>query len=303
MTSTESGVTVESEPFCHFTYCLPKGNNLLQGDVLSKNEQLMAALKEHFPYYLRSDFTHFIILSQSCDLIRRDGNPCKTQHITLAAIRPLSLVLELELRGHQNEIEKAAMVCSDRKQFLLIQFYERLLNNNDPEYFYLHEQPELHFPESSCALLRQSISLEAQQYYDNFLDARVISLMGIFQAKLGWLVGNMYSRVGTEDWVPDHLTKEEFDDRVKKEIEALCPWIPDKQLKEAQRKAPDGLLTRDQNTIRKHIHDISVPSKKEQVIKRVVELLQGLEKVKNEEDENLIRFRLTNDPDLSVVLK
>ena len=303
MASTESGVTPESETFCHFTYCLPSGNNLKQGDVLSKNEQLMAALKEHFPNYVRPDFTHFIVLSQSCDLIRRDDQPCEAQHITLAAIRPLGLVLEFELRGYQDEIEKAAVVCNEKKKFRLEQFYERLLNNNHPEFFYLHEEPGSGFPDSSCAFLRQSISFEAKQYYDTCLGARIISLTEIFRAKLGWLVGNMYSKIGTEDWIPDHLTKEELKDRIKKVIEALCIWISDKKLVTAKKKAPPGLLTRDRDAIRKHIDETFVPSKKEEAIKRMVELLGTLEKVKNAEDEKMIRNRLYNDPELSAILR
>jgi hypothetical protein len=303
MTSTELGASVESELSCHYTYCRPEGNNLRQGDVLVKDEQLTAAIKDHFRYYLRPDFTYFIVLSQSCDLIRRDGKPCEAQHITLAATRPLSLVLEFELRAYQDEMEKVAMVCSEKKKFLLEQFYERLLNNNNPEYFYLHEEPGLGFPESSCALLRLSISLETKQYYDICLHARIISLTEIFRAKLGWLVGNMYSRIGTEDWVPDHASQEEFRDRIKRAIDGLCPWIPDKKLVTAKKNAPPGLLTRDQDTIRRHIAETSVLSKKEEAIKNVLELLVKLGKVKDQEDEKMVRNRLNNDPELSTILK
>lgn len=303
MTSTELGASAEFEPSCHFTYCRPVGNNLQQGDVLIKDEQFRAVLKEHFPYYLRPDFTYFIVLSQTCDLIRRDGEPCEAQYITLAATRPLSLVLEFELKDYQDETEKAAVVCNEKKKFRLVQFYERLLNNNDPEYFYLHEEPELGFPESSCASLRLSISLESKQYYDICLHARIISLAEIFRAKLGWLVGNMYSKIGTEDWVPVHLSQEEFQDRIKRVIETLCLWVPDKKLQIAKINAPPGLLTRDQDTIRKHIVETSVLSKKEEAIKKILELLVKLGKVKDKEDEKMIRNRLNNDPELSAILR
>jgi hypothetical protein len=211
--------------------------------------------------------------------------------------------LELELNKHQNDFAKAAMVCSQNKRINLEQFLESLLNNNEGEYFYLHGDPDLEFPEPSCAFLRLLITLESEKYYDYCFNARILSLTDVFQAKLGWLVGNMYSRVGTEDWVPDHLTQEEFNDHIKTEIDALCPWIPDKQLKEAIRKAPDGLLTKDRDTIRKHVDGTPILSKKEEAIKRVVELLTELGKVKDGKDEKLIRNRLTNDPNLSTILK
>jgi hypothetical protein len=303
MISTELQAREDSPPPCHFTYCRPEGEHLQQGDVLCKNDQLKLVLKEHFPYYLRADFTYFIVLSQSCDLIRRDNDTCEAKYITLAAVRPLSLLLELELKGYQNDLERAAMVCSQNKKFRLEQFYERLLNNNHSEYFYLHEEPELGFPESSCAFLRLSISLEAMQHYYTCLKSRAISLTNIFQAKLGWLVGNMYSRVGTEDWVPDHLTKQEFDKRIKDVIDGLCPWIDDKKLRAANKNVPEGLLTKDLETIRNYVNETFAPSKRELALGRIIGLLTELSIVTNEEDEKRIRNHMNNDPQLSMILK
>jgi len=303
MPSTEPEARVDSGLSCHFTYCSPKGSNLQQGDVLKKSDQLTLALKEHFPYYLRGNFAYFIVLSQSCDLIIRDTQPCEAQHITLAAVRPLSLVLEFELGRYQNDFEKAAMVCNADKKRILWQFHERLLNNNHPEYFYLHEEPGMNFPDSSVALLRLSISLEAQKYYDTCLNARIISLTNVFQAKLGWLVGNMYSRVGTEDWVPDYLTIEEFRSRIDDALDRLCPWIPDKQIKEAKRSAPPELLSKDYETIRKHITETRIPRRIETASNRVIQILKEFGIATQEDEAKRIRNRVISDPDLSVILR
>ena len=46
------------------------------------------------------------------------------------------------------------------------------------------------------------------------------------QHKLGYLVGKLYSRVGTEDWVPGSATKSEFDALVNNLLEQATLWLP-----------------------------------------------------------------------------
>ena len=49
------------------------------------------------------------------------------------------------------------------------------------------------------AMLRIAIALHTK-HYEKILSSRRGRLLPEFQAKLGWLVGNLYSRVGTDDW-------------------------------------------------------------------------------------------------------
>ena len=77
----------------------------------------------------------------------------------------------------------------------------KLLNNNHPEYFYLAEDVDCHLSEACVAFLKLAIPIKSE-HYDRCLAARISQLKEIFQAKLGWLAGNIYSRVGTPDWVP-----------------------------------------------------------------------------------------------------
>ena len=51
-----------------------------------------------------------------------------------------------------------------------------------------------------CALLRRPAVLSLVDNYEGLVAARTLTLNEEFRAKLGWLVGNIYSRVATRDW-------------------------------------------------------------------------------------------------------
>lgn len=81
---------------------------------------------------------------------------------------------------------------------------ERFLNNTESEYFFLPHagHPNLH--EDLLVHLRLSIALR-KDHYEVLAKSKLAELDDIFQAKLGWLKGNIYSRVGTPDF-SDHET-------------------------------------------------------------------------------------------------
>ena len=77
----------------------------------------------------------------------------------------------------------------------------------------------------SVAMLRIEIALHTK-HYDTLLSSRRGRLKPAFQAKLGWLVGNLYSRVGTEDWSePDERKREKNSiiDRILNDV-AKVKW-------------------------------------------------------------------------------
>lgn len=298
---------VEVAPPPHFTYKKSAGD-LQQGDVLAKTEAIRAILQDVHPHYLKPDYTHFIVLTQSCDLVRRDNGNCATRYLTLAAVRPIRLVLERELAQYQKPFAIAAEVCSNKLRFRLEQFVDRLFNNNDHDFFYLHEEPTLGFPDGGVAFLRLSIALRARQHYKSCIDSRILSLTDVFQAKLGWLVGSTYSQVGTEEWIPDHASADEFKKRSDLLIEGLCRWIEDKQLEQAVKTATPELIKLGREALRAHLDSVKTPIKRDQVLDRVSAVMDelksadpsiqmssnALEKFKN---------RLRNDPVFSKLLK
>ncbi|MEK6770097.1 MAG: hypothetical protein AABY62_00440 [Pseudomonadota bacterium] len=212
----------------HFTYCGDKATDLLQGDILVQTPEILATLKEVHPHYANNAGNrYFIVLTQSCDLVRgRAGDdPCPSRYIAIAPVRPLSLVIQREtVRLAEPDLSIPTPVCSSQARNRLHNFLERLFNNNEPNFFYLHEDPSMGFPESCCAFLRLSIALRAKERYNTCLNARLLQLDESFRAKLGWLVGNLYSRVGTKDWAANELNG-----MIRSHLTGAALWLEDER--------------------------------------------------------------------------
>ena len=127
-----------------FTYCEPDGD-LKQGDILKRIPEIDELMKKVHPHFSESYYTHFMIITQSCDLVQREKGQsstkeCKSRYITLAPIRLLEDILLRELNNFQDELDKRGEVCSNSNKFKIKQFVARMLNNNEDEYFYLYKQ-------------------------------------------------------------------------------------------------------------------------------------------------------------------
>lgn len=190
------------KPVVHFTYkSTPDMTSLCQGDLLKTTDELKQVLKEVHPYFLNTQYKYFIVLTQSCDLVRRYGNLCKTPYITLAAVRDFDDFLENQLiRNKYAEKFNNLLLMDDKSELRAEQFVERLYNNTEPDYFFLYKDDSLSLQNSLVASLKVSIALKSELHYQKCLDAKMVELSDEFKAKLGWLVGNIYSRVGTTDW-------------------------------------------------------------------------------------------------------
>lgn len=185
----------------HFTYDSDTKPDLHQGDLIKRTPEVDKILEDVHPHYFQSaNYRFFLVLTQSCDLARRAGLLCKARYITIAAVRPIKKAIEREVEKLQyDQLEQKFGFCSENRKEKLRQFMERLLNNNEEEYFYLHRE-EPHLNEDHCAFLQLSIPLKAAKHYQTLYNARLLSLTQSFQHKLGYLVGSLYSRIGTDDW-------------------------------------------------------------------------------------------------------
>ena len=184
----------------HFVYEDPNKTELYQGDILRRADGLVGLLGDYFPYYLNHpDYTYFMVLTQTCDLVRRDGKECSAPYISIAAVRPIEDILRMEAAGHQHPALRKTKVIGNDARRKLAMFLESLMDNNKPGLFYLHEDQTIGIMEPCCAFLQLSITLRSE-HYDKCLDAKITQLKEPFQAKLGWLIGNMYSRVATTEW-------------------------------------------------------------------------------------------------------
>jgi hypothetical protein len=184
----------------HYVYKDPDKTTLCQGDVLGKTEPLVAHLAQYHPYYSNHvDYKYFMVLTQSCDLVRRDGKPPTSPYIALAAVRPVEEALRREAAKSQTPWQREVRVIGTKAQARLAMFLESLLDNNKEGYFYLHQDVGLGIAQNCCAFLQLSVALKAE-HYDLCLAAKIAELTEPFQAKLGYLVGHMYNRVGTAEW-------------------------------------------------------------------------------------------------------
>lgn len=216
----------------HFTYeAVPDLAQLYQGDLIARTPAVDEILAAVHPHYKKADYKAFIVLTQTCDLVRRDGAPCTARYISIAAVRPLNLVLRRTFVSMcRNDWEAEFRVANMRTREKLRLFLARLLNNNEDEFFYLRRDAPAGLTEDCCAFLQLSIAVKAELHYSTLLTAKRLQLSDTFQHKLGYLVGKMYSRVGTPDWVPTHFPEEsQFGDLINEIIDSndFAFWVED----------------------------------------------------------------------------
>lgn len=288
----------------HFTYQKDISREFLrQGDVLERTKEINELLEKIHPHFFdNSKNIYFMVLTQSCDLVRRcgDGSNCKATYITITPVRSLDSVLRKSLSQQGFlEVEAELPVMTNKAKGKATEFLFRLFNNNEPGYFYL-ESEDTALTEDCVAILSLSVAIKADLHYDTCLAAKVLELDDTFQAKLGWLVGQMYSRVGTLDWDTNKI-------KIKSKglLENAAIWVDDDKIKALE----IGFKTfHDSNPERKMTkRDIvsiikGVPTLKKQVLEQVETLVLGVFG-KNEGDKVAkLSKRLADDPFLSKLL-
>lgn len=285
----------------HFTYCFPiDKTSLMQGDVISRTDDINLVLKEVHPhFYHHPKNRYFMVITQSCDLVLgRRGDACKAPYITIAPVRPLSEVVrrqvdDLSEAGFQSDLP----ILSSRAKSNLSMFLSRLLNNNEPGYFFL-EAASTPLEEDCCAMLNLSIAIKAPLHYEKCLAAKIVQLDQAFQAKLGWLVGQMYSRVGTTDWESSRLSA-----KSSALLKDAAIWVPDDKMQSVRQALlagdTDGVVTE------RKVSEVikGLPSKKEAIFTRVATVLDGALAGEDKADVyQRIMKRLRNDAVLSSLM-
>lgn len=260
----------------HWTYQQvdPRNSDLFQGDIISRTDALdevIGAVHPHFSdpkYYIA-----FVLITQTCDLVVRGGE-CKTKHISLAVIRALDdLVLELlqELCGTTYN-----KVFDLGSRFQAKQLLEKILNQNEQAQgmFYFHPDADVGIAVPSVALPRVSIAFRAQ-HYAMLKEARSGRLSTEFRNKLGWLTGNLYSRVDTPDWSDSEGGKERaeriVEDLLDREGENV--WVPSSWIAVARQKRLD-LNALSSDDVRRTLHE-HAPKPPLEVVTGRVQALSG----------------------------
>lgn len=270
----------------HFTYEVsPDSSELRQGDVLSKTPELMAVINLYHPHYASDDFTHFQILTQSCDLALR-GDKCSSRYITLAAVRGLDFVIKRmidEGMGPKKALEIGpTYLCSKKDKDRFEQSLQSLYNNNDKSYFFLKADKAKGLNDDSCTFLHLAITIRSE-HYQKCLDAKIIELKSNFQAKLGWLVGSLYSRVGTEDFVPTHFSENKhFLDHIRNVANQHIMWMQPEYFSSARQ-----ILKKEPNLDETALVEKAVKQKED----------KANEKLEQFANQVITATGITNDPD------
>ena len=288
----------------HFTYEREKfcGSELMQGDVLKRTPALDALLKEvhpHFFYHPKNLF--FMVLTQSCDLVpRAPSNACKAPYIAIAPVRTMDLVIERYVAQQSAAEVKAELpVLSARSRNKVSDFLQRLFNNNEPGYFYL-DSVDTDLPADCAAFLNLSISIKSDLHFATCVDAKILQLTDTFQAKLGWLVGQMFSRVGTPDWETEALNC-----KVRAAVRDAAIWVEDAKIdavEAAYRGIAGGDIERVMTSAEVSSIVARVPSRKQLVIQQAGIVIAEFLKDDEAQAQKLTR-RLESDSALTTLLK
>lgn len=221
----------------HWTYeeC-PEGGDLEQGDIITPSRSVRDILIRYHSYFADDKYTIFLISTQSCDLVRRKGEP-KASYITIAAARPLRHVAIRLLSQVSSSVAEGLYRRSGRNQWR--DFLARLFNQNEQALglFYLHRDSDAGVDEESVAFLRVTVALKAE-HYNVVREARVGRLRADFRAKLGWLLGNLFARPATTDWSENVDDEARFKSLLHEFIDIPdCKWIDDDIADQARRQS------------------------------------------------------------------
>lgn len=186
-----------------------------------------------------------MVLTQSCDLVRRTGGRCSSHYITICAVRDFLSAVKREVGKLGHPVLGMHGLLPVVVKAKASQVVERFLNNTEPGYFYLHPTAYA-ISKPMCAFLALSISLRALEHYEECLAARVIGLKSEFQAKVGWLTGDIYSRVATEDWQSQSdFDKEDFQSLIKEVVNHNFLWLDELRERKVRRAIKEGVLNID----------------------------------------------------------
>lgn len=224
----------------HWTYRpFDPSDGLFQGDIIAR-EPLLEVLGKVHAHFCDPKYLAFIVVTQTCDLVVRKGR-CKTQYISLAVIRSISSLLPDLLTEMCRP--PAPGVYPEESRVEVEEFLHRVLNQNEQAHgmVYLYPDGDLGFAEHAVALLRVSIALRSREHYELLRTSRVGRLDTEYRNKMGWLAGNLFSRVDTTDWGE----KEQGEEKEKAIIRELLDtptdgrgplWLPTVWLQAAQKK-------------------------------------------------------------------
>lgn len=227
----------------HWTYDPFKAeDDLEQGDILKPSAKLRELFEDVHHHFLNDKYVGFLVATQSCDLVLRHGS-AKAPYISLAVIRPLSNAFHKLAAQVSTPVKPGVFLKSEKRRVkdLLV----RIFNQNEQALgvFFLHADADSGIAEPSVVLLRVTVALKSE-HYEMLKQARVGRLNVEFRAKLGWLLGNLYSRPATRDWSENPGGKEQLNKLVSSYVDEPTlgeevTWIDDELITAVRAKGID----------------------------------------------------------------
>jgi hypothetical protein len=292
----------------HWTYEICDGDSSLrQGDILEPYESLLSLFKDEYPQFTNEKYRGFLIVTQTCDLVRRKekGNECSATHVSLSPILSIQDVISDSLKNRFGYLAPEIYDFDRRKA--VEELVERIINQNESALglFYLHPDLDSGITVSSVAVLRVAISLSGAEHYFTLQEARVGRLSKQFEPKLGWMVGNLYSRVGVPDW------KEVVDDRdIEESIikEILSPirrepiWIEKKVYKRILKKYPNFSALSQPEQEEVIIQNLPKPAK-DRAIEIITETVKNVVPKTKDDHLEIIKNRLSANEEFKAQMR
>jgi len=255
-------------------------------------------LKPIHPYFAHQKYLAFMVTTQSCDLVLRDGKP-SASYISIAPVRSLKAVwlkLTKTLRCHMGGrfFDKKGQ---DQARLL----FDRIVDQNETSMglFYLHPDGKVGIGDPSVAFLRLGVALHSS-HYETLRKDRTASLTPEFRAKFGWLLGNLYSRAAARDWADDEGGKKEIR-ALKNEfingkyVDEPPVWVDAHKAKAAKQAKID--FDREVPDVEAEIETLTAKRRLDEVVDRAMVQIQGvLHPPHGQVDE--LRRRLAKDTTL-----
>jgi hypothetical protein len=286
----------------HWTYdSFTPQADLAQGDIIEPTAELREVLDLVHPHFLDPKYVSFMVLSQSCDLVRRQGY--RGQPINLCVIRELRAVARTLLDLYCGS--GIPGIFREENRGAGRQFLQRVVNQNEQAIglFYLHPDADAGIATASVAMLRIAIALRTD-HYEKLQSGRRGRLRPEFQAKLGWLIGNLYARVGTEDWSEPLARKADQDRLIDQTMNSLLSveWASSQAVQKAKK---GGFVSEGKTSqeIQEALKAFEPPSLDQLLQQSLARILASEDLAIDSQLQKKILKRIPNDSEMSDLLK
>ncbi len=212
--------------------------SLFQGDIIFLNDVIRGNLISLYQDRVnKAEFA--IILTQSCDLVKRSelGNKCKAQLIHMGLLSAFDdyFFNDLSKYCEKGLFENKVRIIDEGKAQKLQNSLEKLLNNNNNDHFFIPEDSGKGLTSHYIVDLRDQCLL-SYEYFEEILRNKRCELEEIFRAKLGYMVSQLFSRIGTKDW-----NKKELENTIKGLINANSIILSKDKVRIARQKESELL--------------------------------------------------------------